>query len=289
VGAKRRCPQHTTRGPNAAIASEVLKLARALIPVGESASHSAVAASQTLRVRLHREAPAAGIRPGRWLEAARGGIEPARASCFRLGADSAALADEPSETPEFPMFEIARDRGRDVDVGLNPLDRSAIPSPGSSNPPMGLITSANVARMSAAEIRRKTGARRGARCAHHLPEPPSRSLFAHLRLGSRHALSWCATSDTARFPIRLRPPSRLFPGGRRRWTLVSHRGGETYKKPRMRAWPYRCGRWHHLTPTCVRSYGNPWSILSRRRERMPVGTDALRDGVDVPGRSLAAM
>ena len=246
-----------------------------------------------LRGRLNREAAALDETLKIRLEAAARGIE----RRGRLLVPSwrtmlAALEDEKSARSEFAdWFEIARDDGRDVDVGLNRhwIDPTIPFAEAVLKPAHGvLITSATLRDSGGGEEGldwRTAEVRVG---AHHLPEPPARALFGSPFDWPRQARV-LVVRDIARGDVdRLAAAYReLFlcagGGGLGLFTAVRMLKGVHARIHRGLAEAHLTLYAQHIdaldTATLV-------DLFRAEENACLLGTDALRDGVDVPGRSL---
>ena len=225
------------------------------------------------------------------MEAVTRGIE--RRGLLQLGAWRAMLAELGRDTPEdfVDLFALERRRGVEVDVGMHrhwkdpglPFAREV------ASKAHGLVVTSATLRDSAS-----TGEEGWA--------------TAHMRTGLRHLVSPPAEFEVA-LPLRLRG-AHPDPGARRRPTRT------TPPRPRPPcascSWRRAAGRsaCSRPSPACARSTGaspRRWNapawrlyaqhvdamdtgtlvdVFRAERDACLLGTDAVRDGIDVPGRSL---
>jgi ATP-dependent DNA helicase DinG len=245
-----------------------------------------------LRARLTREAADLDDQTKIRLEAASRGIERrARLLLPSWRAMLAALEEEKDSESEFAhWFEIARDSGRDIDVGLKRhwIDPTIPFAESVLKPAHGvLITSATLRDSGAGEALewRVAEVRVG---AHHLPEPPSRALFGSPFDWPRQARV-LVVRDIARGDIE-----RLAAAYRELFLCASGGGLGLFTSVRMlKAVHARIQI--PLAEAHLTLYAQHMDALDtatlvdlfRAEENACLlGTDALRDGVDVPGRSL---
>jgi ATP-dependent DNA helicase DinG len=246
-----------------------------------------------LRGRLNREAAELDDSLQIRLEAAARGIE-RRAHLLVPSWRTmlAALEEEKSAGSEFAdWFEITRDEGRDVDVGLNRhwIDPTIPFAEAVLKPAHGvLITSATLRDSGSGEEGldwRMAEVRVG---AHHLPEPPARALFGSPFDWPRQArvlvVRDIARGDVERLAVAYR---ELFlcagGGGLGLFTSVRMLKGVHARIHRPLAEAHLTLYAQHIdaldTATLV-------DLFRAEENACLLGTDALRDGVDVPGRSL---
>jgi ATP-dependent DNA helicase DinG len=247
-----------------------------------------------LRVRLTREAAELDTGTRVRLEAAARGLE--RRAHLLLPAWRAMLAtleDGPHETTEFAdWFEIARDDARDADIGLKRhwIDPTIPFADTILRPAHGaLITSATLRdagnHANLENDWRTAEVRVG---AHHLPEPPQRALF-----GS--PFDW---ANQARI-IVVRDIDRRdldqLAAAYRELLLAAGGGGlglftavKTLKATHARiALPLAAsGLTLYAQHVDALDTGTLVDLFRAEENACLLGTDALRDGVDVPGRSL---
>jgi ATP-dependent DNA helicase DinG len=248
--------------------------------------------ARALRARLDREAAELEDAMRIRLEAAARGIERrARLLVPSWRSMLAALEEEKDTGSEFAdWFEIARDDGRDMDVGLKRhwIDPTIPFAEAVLKPAHGvLITSATLRDSGAGEALewRAAEVRVG---AHHLPEPPARALFGSPFDWPRQARV-LVVRDIARGDI-----DRLAAAYRELFIGASGGGLGLFTSVRMlkavHARIHRALADAHLslyaqhidaldTATLV-------DLFRAEENACLLGTDALRDGVDVPGRSL---
>jgi ATP-dependent DNA helicase DinG len=259
-------------------------LARLVVPL--------LRVARALRARLDREAAEIEDAMGIRLEAAARGIERrARLLVPSWRSMLAALEEEEGPESEFAdWFEIARDDGRDMDVGLKRhwIDPTIPFADAVLKPAHGvLITSATLRDSGAGEALewRAAEVRVG---AHHLPEPPARALFGSPFDWPRQARI-LVVRDIARGDI-----DRLAAAYRELFISASGGGLGLFTSVRMlKAVHARIHR--ALADAQLMLYAQHIDALDtatlvdlfRAEENACLlGTDALRDGVDVPGRSL---
>jgi ATP-dependent DNA helicase DinG len=203
----------------------------------------------------------------------------------------AALEEEKAAESEFAdWFEIGRDDGRDMDVGLRRhwIDPTIPFAEAVLKPAHGvLITSATLRDSGAGEALewRAAEVRVG---AHHLPEPPARALFGSPFEWPRQARV-LVVRDIARGDV-----DRLAAAYRELFIGASGGGLGLFTSVRMLKAVH--GRIHraladaHLTLYAQHidalDTGTLVDLFRAEENACLLGTDALRDGVDVPGRSL---
>ncbi len=247
----------------------------------------------SLRARLDREAAELDSGMTVRLEAAARGIERrARLLLPAWRSMLAALNDEPGETTEFAdWFEIARDDGRDADVGLKRhwIDPTIPFAETVLKPAHGaLITSAtlrDVGGKDTVEDWRAAEVRVG---AHHLPEPPSRALF-----GS--PFNWAAQARVIVVRDIDRRDSDRLAAAYRELFLAAGGGGlglftavRTLKAAHARlSQPLAdAGITLYAQHVDALDTGTLVDLFRAEENACLLGTDALRDGIDVVGRSL---
>ncbi len=247
-----------------------------------------------LRTRLTREAAEldSGMRVR--LEAAARGLE--RRAHLLLPAWRAMLAtleEEPHETTEFAdWFEIARDDARDNDVGLKRhwIDPTIPFADTILKPAHGaLITSATL--RDAGNHANSEGDWRAAEVrvgAHHLPEPPQRALF-----GS--PFDWATQARIVVVRDIDRRDLDQLATAYRELLLAAGGGGlglftavKTLKAIHARiALPLAAaGLTLYAQHVDALDTATLVDLFRAEENACLLGTDALRDGVDVPGRSL---
>jgi ATP-dependent DNA helicase DinG len=248
--------------------------------------------ARSLRGRLDREAAELDEALVVRLEAAARGIERrARLLIPSWRAMLAALEEEKAAESEFAdWFEIGRDDGRDMDVGLRRhwIDPTIPFAEAVLKPAHGvLITSATLRDSGAGEALewRAAEVRVG---AHHLPEPPARALFGSPFEWPRQARV-LVVRDIARGDV-----DRLAAAYRELFIGASGGGLGLFTSVRMLKAVH--GRIHraladaHLTLYAQHidalDTGTLVDLFRAEENACLLGTDALRDGVDVPGRSL---
>jgi ATP-dependent DNA helicase DinG len=248
----------------------------------------------SLRARLTREAAELDSAMRVRLEAAARGLE--RRAHLLLPAWRAMLAtleEEPDETTEFAdWFEIARDDARDADVGLKRhwIDPTIPFADNILKPAHGaLITSATL--RDAGNQTNSQGDWRAAEVrvgAHHLPEPPQRALFGSPFDWAKQARIIVVRDIDRRDLDQLASAYReLFlaagGGGLGLFTAV-----RTLKATHVRiALPLAAaGLTLYAQHVDALDTGTLVDLFRAEENACLLGTDALRDGVDVPGRSL---
>jgi ATP-dependent DNA helicase DinG len=273
--------------------AEVINAARALDHGLARLIGPLVRVALALRARLSKEAAELDETLSVRLEAAARGVERrARLLIPSWRSMLASLEEEKDAQPEFAdWFEIVRDEGRDVDVGLKRhwIDPTIPFAEAVLKPAHGvLITSATLRDSGngaegldwrAAEVR--VG-------AHHLPEPPSRALFGSPFDWPRQARV-LVVRDIAKGDIE-----RLAAAYRELFLCTGGGGLGLFTSVRMLKAVH--ARIHsplaeaHLTLYAqhVDALDTATLVDLFRAEENAclLGTDALRDGVDVPGRSL---
>jgi ATP-dependent DNA helicase DinG len=247
-----------------------------------------------LRARLEREAGELDSAMRVRLEAAARGLE--RRARLLLPAWRGMLATlelEPDEKTEFAdWFEIARDDGRDCDVGLKRhwIDPTIPFAESILKPAHGaLITSATL--RDAGNESGADGDWRSAEVrvgAHHLPEPPQRALFGSPFDWARQARIIVVRDIDRRDWDQLAAAYReLFlasgGGGLGLFTAV-----KTLRAvhARLAAPLASAGLNLYAQHIDALDTGTLVDLFRAEENACLLGTDALRDGVDVPGRSL---
>jgi ATP-dependent DNA helicase DinG len=276
------------------LSPQLLEAARALdhwlvrlgAPLNRLATH--------LRRRLDKEAADLDSGTRVRIEAAVRGLE-RRAHLLipAWRAMLAALEEEPGDTPEFAdWFEIARDDGRDGDVGMKRhwIDPTIPFAETILKPAHGaLITSATL--RDAGNESEADGDWRSAEVrvgAHHLPEPPSRALF-----GS--PFDW---ANQARIIVVRDVDRRDWDqlGAAYRELFLASGGGalglftaiKTLRAihARIAAPLAAAGVALYAQHMDALDTGTLVDLFRAEENACLLGTDALRDGIDVPGRSL---
>jgi ATP-dependent DNA helicase DinG len=247
-----------------------------------------------LRARLDDEAAELDSAMRVRLEAAARGLERrVQVLLPAWRAMLAALEEEPDETTEFAdWFEIARDDARDADVGLKRhwIDPTIPFADAILKPAHGaLITSATL--RDGGSPANSEGDWRAAEVrvgAHHLPEPPQRALF-----GS--PFDW---ADQARIivvrDIDRRDVDQLAAAYRELLLAAGGGGLGLFTAVRMLkavhariALPLAAaGLTLYAQHVDALDTGTLVDLFRAEENACLLGTDALRDGVDVPGRSL---
>ncbi|HEX9159383.1 MAG TPA: ATP-dependent DNA helicase, partial [Rhizomicrobium sp.] len=199
------------------------------------------------------------------------------------------LTDRSSEREFVDWFEVERDDGRDVDVGLRrhwidptiPFSSDVLSSAHGA-----LITSATLRDAeSGADDWQSAEVRTG---AHHLPEPPKRASFGSPFRYADQARIFVVNDVERRDPVQLASAYREL--------FLASSGGALglFTSVRMlRAVEERIGA--PLAEAGLTLYaqhvdrldaGTLVDLFRAEENACVLGTDALRDGVDVPGRSL---
>lgn len=246
-----------------------------------------------LRGRLAKEAAELDETLTVRLEAAARGIERrARLLVPSWRSMLASLEDEKNATTEFAdWFEIERDDGRDFDVGLKRhwIDPTIPFADAVLKPAHGvLITSATLRDTGNGEEGLDWRAAEVRVGAHHLPEPPSRALFGSPFDWARQARV-LVVRDIARGDIE-----RLAAAYRELFLSAGGGGLGLFTSVRMLKAVH--ARIHaplaasHLTLYAQHidalDTATLVDLFRAEENACLLGTDALRDGVDVPGRSL---
>ena len=248
----------------------------------------------SLRARLIREAAELDSAMRVRLEAAARGLE--RRAHLHLPpwrAMLATLEEEPDETTEFAnWFEIGRDDARDADVGLKRhwIDPTIPFADAILKPAHGaLITSATL--RDAGNRTNSEGDWRAAEVrvgAHHLPEPPQRALF-----GS--PFDWANQARIIVVQDIDRRDLDQLAAAYRELLLAAGGGGlglftavKTLKATHARiALPLAAsGLTLYAQHVDALDTGTLVDLFRAEENACLLGTDALRDGIDVPGRSL---
>jgi ATP-dependent DNA helicase DinG len=268
------------RALDTALARLAMPLIRIVCALHRRLDSEAATLDENLRVRI--EAAARGIERRAQLL-----IPPWRAML-------ATLADGEPQSEFADWFEIARDDGRDIDVGLKRhwVDPT-IPFAGTILEPAhgALITSATLRDSGAESAGAADAGWRAAEIragAHHLAEPPSRALF-----GSPFDWVQQARVIVVR-DVDRRNAERLAAAYRE--LFVAAGGGALGLFTAVRS--LRAAHARLLAPLADRGLtlyaqhvdaldtGTLVDLFRAEENSCLLGTDALRDGVDVPGRSL---
>ena len=276
------------------LSPEILEAARHLDHALARIATPLLELARALRARLDEEAADLDSAMRVRLEAASRGLE--RRGRLLLPAWRtmlAALEDEPDENSQFAdWFEIARDDGREGDVALKRhwIDPTIPFSENVLKPAHGaLITSATLrdagSESSADGDWRSAEVRVG---AHHLPEPPTRALF-----GSPFDWRSQARIIVVR-DIDRRDWDQL--GAAYRELFLASGGGalglftavKTLRAIYARLAPPLAAAGLSLYAQHIDALdtGTLVDLFRAEENACLLGTDALRDGVDVPGRSL---
>jgi ATP-dependent DNA helicase DinG len=272
---------------------EVISAARALDHGLGRLIGPLVRVAQALRKRLNKEAAELDESATVRLEAAARGIERrARLLIPSWRSMLASLEDEKDPQSEFSdWFEIARDDGRDVDIGLRRhwIDPTIPFAEAVLKPAHGvLITSATLRDSGNGEEGQDWRSAEVRVGAHHLPEPPSRALF-----GS--PFDWPRQARVLVVRDIARGDSERLAAAYRELFLCAGGGGlGLFTSVRMLKAVH--ARIHgplaeaHLTLYAQHidalDTGTLVDLFRAEENACLLGTDALRDGVDVPGRSL---
>ena len=272
---------------------EVISAARALDHGLSRLIGPLVRVAQALRARLSREASELDESFMVRLEAAARGIERrARLLIPSWRSMLAALEEDKDPLTEFAdWFEISRDDGRDVDVGLRRhwIDPTIPFAEAVLKPAHGvLITSATLRDSGNGEESQDWRSAEVRVGAHHLSEPPSRALFGSPFDWPRQARV-LVVRDIARGDIE-----RLAAAYRELFLCAGGGGLGLFTSVRMLKAVH--ARIHaplaeaHLTLYAQHvdalDTGTLVDLFRAEENACLLGTDALRDGVDVPGRSL---
>ena len=259
-------------------------LARLIAPLARLAA--------ALRRRLDTEAAELDSNLRVRLEAAARGIERRGRLLIPAWRDMlAALEEDEREEPQFAdWFEISRDDARDADVGLKRhwIDPTIPFAETILKPAHGaLITSATLRDIGGAETEdwRSAEVRVG---AHHLPEPPSRALFGSpfdwprqariivVRDVERRDVDQLAAAYRELFLAAAGGALGLFTAVRMLKAVHS----------RIIAPLADAGLTLYAQHVDALDTGTLVDLFRAEENACLLGTDALRDGVDVPGRSL---
>lgn len=272
---------------------EVIAAARALDHGLARLIGPLIRVAQALRARLSKEAAELDESLTVRLEAAARGVERrARLLIPSWRSMLASLEDEKDPQSEFAdWFEIARDDGRDVDIGLKRhwIDPTIPFAEAVLKPAHGvLITSATLRDSGNGEEGQDWRSAEVRVGAHHLPEPPSRALFGSPFDWPRQARV-LVVRDIARGDIE-----RLAAAYRELFLCAGGGGLGLFTSVRMLKAVH--ARIHsplaeaHLTLYAQHidalDTGTLVDLFRAEENACLLGTDALRDGVDVPGRSL---
>jgi ATP-dependent DNA helicase DinG len=283
--------QYAIEAETATLPAELMKAARALDHALSRLLAPLLRLASSLRARLDREAATLDENLRVRLEAAARGIE-RRAHLLipSWRAMLAVLEEDKQENGEFAdWFEISRDDGRDGDVGLKRhwIDPTIPFAETILKPAHGaLITSATLrdangdsAEWRSAEIR--VG-------AHHLPEPPARALF-----GSPFDWAKQARIIVVR-DVDRRDWDQL--GASYRELFLASDGGalglftavKTMKAihARIKGPLGQAAITLYAQHVDALDTGTLVDLFRAEENACLLGTDALRDGVDVVGRSL---
>ena len=283
--------QYAVEAETAALPAELMKAARALAYALSRLQAPLLRLAASLRARLDREAATLDENLRVRLEAAARGIE-RRAHLLipSWRAMLAVLEEDAQQSGEFSdWFEISRDEGRDGDVGLKRhwIDPTIPFAEAILKPAHGaLITSATLRDASGESAEwRSAEVRVG---AHHLPEPPARALFGSPFDWAKQARIIVVRDVDRRDWDQLGASYReLF--------LASDGGGlglftavKTMKAvhARIREALGEAGMTLYAQHVDALDTGTLVDLFRAEENACLLGTDALRDGVDVVGRSL---
>ena len=245
-----------------------------------------------LHARLQREAAELDSKTRIRLEALARGLE--RRTGTLLPAWRAMLADLEKEREDEPRFadwfEIARDDGRDTDVGLKRhwIDPTLPFAETVLKPAHGaLITSATLRDTGgeAGEDWRAAEVRTGAQ---HLPEPPARALFGSPFDWAKQARIVVVRDLGRRDGDALAAAYRelfLAAGGGALGLFTSVRTLRTVHAKLVEPLA-AAGLTLYAQHIDALDTGTLVDVFRSEENACLLGTDALRDGVDVPGRSL---
>jgi len=249
-----------------------------------------------LRARLDAEAAKLDTNMRVRLEAAALGIERrAQAMLPAWRSMLASLEEDENSTGEFAdWFEIERDDGRDVDVGLKRhwIDPTIPFAETILKPAHGaLITSATLRDMGGDTTDAKHMDWRSAEVrvgAHHLPEPPSRALFGSPFDWAKQARIVVVRDIARRDPDQLAAAYRelfLAAGGGALGLFTAVRTLRAVHA-RIHAPLAEAGLTLYAQHVDALDTGTLVDLFRAEENASLLGTDALRDGVDVAGRSL---
>jgi len=249
-----------------------------------------LALSSALRRKLDLEAGELESRERVRLEGAARGLERrARQILPAWIAMLDTLIERSSEKQFVDWFEIARDDGRDVDVGLRrhwidptiPFSSDVLSAAHGA-----LITSATLRDAdSDADDWQSAEVRTG---AHHLPEPPKRASFGSPFRYAEQARIFVANDVERRDRAQLASAYRelfLAAGGGALGLFTSVRMLRAVEE-RIAAPLAEAGLTLYAQHVDRLDTGTLVDLFRAEENACVLGTDALRDGVDVPGRSL---
>jgi ATP-dependent DNA helicase DinG len=250
----------------------------------------------SLRARLDTEAAELDTNVRVRLEAAARGIERrAKAIVPAWRSMLAALSEEGKEPTEFAdWFEIEREDGRDADVGLKRhwIDPTIPFADTILKPAHGaLITSATLRDMGGDETEAKDMDWRAAEIrvgAHHLPEPPARALFGSPFDWAKQARIIVVRDTSRRDLDQLAAAYRelfLAAGGGALGLFTAVRTLRAVHA-RIHAPLADAGLTLYAQHVDALDTGTLVDLFRAEENASLLGTDALRDGVDVVGRSL---
>ena len=251
--------------------------------------------ASALRARLDREAAALDESMRVRLEAAVRGIE-RRAQLLipSWRAMLKALSGREGDSEFADWFEIARDDGRDVDVGLKRhwIDPTIPFAETILKPAHGaLITSATLRDAGAETVEAPDMDWRAAEIragAHHLPEPPLRALFGSPFDWTEQARIFVVRDVDRRDAQQVAAAFRelfLASGGGALGLFTAVRALRAVHA-RLLAPLSEHGLTLYAQHVDALDTGTLVDLFRAEENSCLLGTDALRDGVDVPGRSL---
>jgi ATP-dependent DNA helicase DinG len=248
-----------------------------------------LALAGSLRAKMDTEAKDLESGDRMRLEAAARGIE-RRAKQLLPAWISMLHALDRDREPEFAdWFEIERDEGRDIDVGLRRhwIDPTIPLSSDVLAPANGvLITSATLRDSeSGADDWQSAEVRTG---AHHLAEPPKRASFGSPFRYADQARIFVVRDIERRDPAALASAYRelfLASGGGALGLFTSVRMLRSVEE-RIAAPLAEAGLTLYAQHVDRLDAGTLVDLFRAEENACVLGTDALRDGVDVPGRSL---
>ena len=247
-----------------------------------------LALAQSLRRKVDAEAKDLTTAERARLEAAARGLE--RRARQLLPAWIAMLDSlESPPGPEFvDWFEIERDEGRDLDVGMRRhwIDPTIPFSSEVLSPAHGvLVTSATLRDAQSAEDWQSAEVRTG---AHHLAEPPKRASFGSPFRYAEQARVYVVRDIERRDPDALASAYRelfIAAGGGALGLFTSVRMLRAVER-RISAPLAEAGLTLYAQHVDRLDAGTLVDLFRAEENACVLGTDALRDGVDVPGRSL---
>jgi ATP-dependent DNA helicase DinG len=282
-------PLYSIEAESEPLGDELRAAAQALRESLEAAARSLLALAGCLRRRMDAEAKNLEPSDRARFEAAARGLDRRAKQLLPAWIAMLESLDGDREQEFVDWFEIERDDGRDVDVGLRRhwIDPTIPLSSDVLAPAHGvLITSATLRDSEtgaddwqAAEVR--TG-------AHHLAEPPRRASFGSPFHYAEQARIFVVRDVERRDPAALATAYReLFTaaGGGALGLFTSVRMLRAVEE-RIAAQLAEAGLTLYAQHVDRLDTGTLVDLFRAEENACVLGTDALRDGVDVPGRSL---